>query len=434
MTKSQTLSVRLSEIRQRLNTILVLEGDAFTDEIRQESDRLAAEHRTAETQYRSALTVEAAEAEHRAAELANGGAAVETAEHRERRELRGRARLSRYMAAAIDGTVLAGAEDELSAAEECRGLVPLSLWGGTAEERMSEWRAARAGRLEHRAVTPGVGTSDADRTQAPVVPALFDRSVAPYLGIEMPTAAVGVASYPVLSTSLTAGVVAASAAGAETAGSFTVASADPRRLTGALRIRREDAAKLADLESSLRMNLSMVLSDTFDGQLVNGDNIAPNLDGVLRQLTDPAAPAAAAETFARYVAAFASHVDGLYATTLADVRALVGPQTYRHAAGVFRAAEDSMTAEAWIQDRTGGMRVTRRIADPASNIQQAIIRRTNPAGDRVAVAPVWGGVELIRDPYTAAGKGEIVVTAIMLVGGVVMLREDVFVQDSFRLA
>ena len=80
------------------------------------------------------------------------------------------------------------------------------------------------------------------------------------------------------------------------------------------------------------------------------------------------------------------------------------------------------------------MRATRRIADPAANIQQAIIRRTNPAGNRVAVAPVWSGLELIRDPYTVAGKGEIVITAIMLVGGVVMLRKDAFVQDSFRVA
>ena len=43
MTNSQRLSVRLSEIRQRLNEIAGLEGDAFTAEIRQESDKLQAE-------------------------------------------------------------------------------------------------------------------------------------------------------------------------------------------------------------------------------------------------------------------------------------------------------------------------------------------------------------------------------------------------------
>ena len=415
-----------------MNEIAGLQGEAFTDEIRQESDRLTTEHRTAETQYRAALTTEGAEAETRAAELANG--AGETPEHRERRELRGRSRLSRYLDAAINGTHLDGAEAELSTAEECGGLVPLSLFGGTAEARAAEWRARQSGRIERRAVTPGVGTADADRTQAPVVPAIFDRSVAPFLGIEMPTVGVGVASYPILTTSLTAGVVAASADAAETAGGFTVENADPRRLTGALRIRREDAAKLSDLESSLRMNLSMVLSDGFDAQSVNGNNVAPNLDGMLRQLTDPGAPAANAEDFGRYAAAFASHIDGLFATTPADVRALVGPHTIRYMASTFGGANSDRSAYSYMSTEFGGVRATRRIADPAANIQQAIIRRTNPAGDRVAVAPVWGGVELVRDPYTSAGKGEIVVTAIMLVGGVVMLRDDVFVQDSFRLA
>ena len=48
MTNSQRLSVRLSEIRQRLNEVAGLEGDAFTDEIRQESDRLQVEFRDKE--------------------------------------------------------------------------------------------------------------------------------------------------------------------------------------------------------------------------------------------------------------------------------------------------------------------------------------------------------------------------------------------------
>ena len=51
-----------------------------------------------------------------------------------------------------------------------------------------------------------------------------------------------------------------------------------------------------------------------------------------------------------------------------------------------------------------------------------------------AVMPVWSSLELIRDQYSAAGKGEVVVTGIMLVGDVVLLREDAFVQDSYRLA
>ena len=430
MTNSQRLSVRLSEIRQRLNEIAGLEGDAFTDEVRTESDALTVEYSGKETQYRAALVSEGDEAEHRAA-----GDSHEDAEVRERRELRGRARLSNYINAAIASRGVEGAEHEYAAACDAPGLVPLELFGGTAEQRAAEWRARQSGRVEHRDVTPGPADASVQQNQAPIVPALFDRSVAQYLGVEMPTAAIGVASYPVLSTSVTGGVVAEDADAAETAGAFTVASADPRRLTGALRIRREDTAKLSDLESSLRQNLQMVISDQFDIQLVSGNNVSPNLDGVLRQLADPAAPAANAETFERYVAAFASHIDGLYAVAQADVRALVGPHTLRHMASTLRSGQSANeSAASFIERVFGGVRASRRIADPANSIQQAIIRRTNPAGDRVAAAPVWGGVELIRDPYTDAKKGQIVVTAVMLVGGVVLLRSGAFVQDSFRVA
>ena len=75
----------------------------------------------------------------------------------------------------------------------------------------------------------------------------------------------------------------------------------------------------------------------------------------------------------------------------------------------------------------GGLRASRRIADPENDIQASNHSAdANPANDRVAVAPVWSGLELIRDAITGAGKGEIVVTGLALVGGVVLLRSGVF--------
>ena len=189
---------------------------------------------------------------------------------------------------------------------------------------------------------------------------------------------------------------------------------------------------LPGLESALRGNLSSVLGDQVDAQVVAGDNVAPNLNGVNTQLTAPTAPAAAAETFDRYVAAVASHVEGLYAVSMADVRMLVGPHTYRHAAATFRGTDGETAAQTYLASHTGGFRASRRIADPASHIQRAIVRRTAPG--RAAVAPVWQGVELVRDPYTAAGKGETVLTVILLMGGVAILRPSAFVADSFRLS
>ena len=346
-------------------------------------------------------------------------------ENKARRELRSRSRLGRYFAAALSGKLLDGAEAELSAAAGCSGAVPLELF---QPERRTTLQNG-----EQRAVTPSPTT--ADENLAPIVPAIFDRSAAAWLGIEMPTVGTGDAGYPILSTSVTGGPKAKSAEADESAGAFSVTMAQPRRLTGSFRFTVEDAARLVGMEDALRANLSGVLSDALDAQAINGSASGDGtLNGLLAILDNPTAPATGAESFARYVAAAASHVDGLFAVDLSGIRQLVGVATYGHMASAFRSNNDSMTAEAFLTTRTGGVRTSRRIGAAVSNIQQAIVRLNNPAGDRVSVMPTWEGLELIRDPYTSAGKGEIVVTGVMLVGDVVLLREDAFVQDSYRLA
>ena len=411
MRTSQRLELRASEIRQRLNEISGLEGEGLTDEIRAESDRLVGEFRDVETRRRAALVSESSETETTVAPV--------DGEARERRELMSRARVGRFAAAALRGVLADGVEAETAAAFGCPGLVPLEL--------LAEGRAG----VEHRAITAAPDTGTAV-TAAAIMPAIFDRGAAAFLGIEMPVTPAGTAAYPVLTQSVTAAARAKSAAAPETPGTITPYIVKPRRITGAFRISREDEAMLPDLEPALRDNLGSVLSDAVDGQVVAGDNQAPNLNGVNTQLTAAAAPATGAETFDRYVAAVAAHVDGLYAVSLSDLRLLLGPHTYRHAASTFRGTNGETAAASYLAGQLGGLRASRRIADPSSNIQAAIVRRAAPG--RVAVAPIWEGVELIRDPFTAAGEGETILTALLLMGGVAILRPAAFVQDSFRLA
>ena len=125
MTNAQRLAVRLSEIRQRLNEIAGLAGDGVTDEVRAESDRLAGEYRTAETQHRAALIAESAEADAAADDFNHGGGDGEAAEVR---ALRGRVRIGEYVSAAVEERMADGAESELNAALGMRGnAFPLSL-------------------------------------------------------------------------------------------------------------------------------------------------------------------------------------------------------------------------------------------------------------------------------------------------------------------
>ena len=415
MTRTQRLAIRLSEIRQRLNELSGRDDLSESEETDLRS--LSTEYPKLEARHRAAMISESTE---EAAALDGDG----DGEDREHRELRSRSRLARFVAAAMDGVPVQGAEAEFSAAAGCPGSIPLELF---------EVRRSDTGAPERRAVTPAPGTTD--ENLAGIVPAIFDRSAASWLGIEMPTVPVGDAGYPVLSTSLTGGPVAKSAEADEGAGAFTVTMASPRRISGAFRFTVEDAARLSGMEEALRANIASVLSDALDNQAINGSGTGDGtINGLLNILTDPSAPAAGAETFARFVSAAAGHVDGLFAVDLAGVRQLVGVQTYGHMAGTFRADEDATMAEAWLMQRTGGVRTSRRIAAPASNIQQAIIRRANPMGDRVAVMPTWQGLQLIRDPYTGARKGEVALTALMLASDVIVLRGGAFVQGAYRLA
>ena len=82
MTPIQKIAVQLSQVRERLNTIGQLEGDAYTDEIRSEETALQTEYGDLERRHRSAIV---AEPEGETREVAPD------AEQRERVELRSRA-------------------------------------------------------------------------------------------------------------------------------------------------------------------------------------------------------------------------------------------------------------------------------------------------------------------------------------------------------
>ena len=415
MTRLQKLLLRQSEIRERLNELLEVEerSEEQTGELR----TLTTEGRELEPEIRAAMV---AEPEPETRTEPNTG----DAEEREREELRSAFSVGRVIAGVMDGRAVDGREAEYQTDRGVGGSqIPLDVF---------ERRDDPADR-ETRAVTPAPGT--VGRAQRPILPALFDRSIAPFLGISMPSAGVGDQAFPVLTTSVTAEPEAKGADADESAGAFTVGTAQPRRVTGSFRFQVEDAARLRGLEQALRSNLSMVLSDAVDNQALNGSGSGDGtLNGLLNILADPSAPASGEETFDRYVEAFAAAIDGLHAVDESGVKALVGVETYRHMAKLYRAGVSaSETVSKFMGAQFGGVRASRRIAAPASDIQQAVIARRNPAGDSAAVMPAWDSMT-IRDIYSGAGKGEVVVTAYALVGDVVLLRTGCFIQDSFRLA
>ena len=423
MLNSQRLSVRLSEIRQRLNAIASLEGDAFTDEIRQESDKLQKEFADKETQYRSAVLGEA-DAEKRALSTAPD------AEHRERLELRGKASLTGYLRAAMSGRRVDGPERELQEAAKIGDGIPLELWDVPKPEHRQTDAATAA---------PGTVGLNLDRIR----PAVFSQSVLPRLGVEMPRVESGSYASGTITTSLTAGSQAKGGRQDATAASFTVTTVSPKRISARLSIRVEDVAAVGtgNFESILRENLSLVLSDQLDRQGLNGAGSGSDLIGIFQRLTDPTAPTSVAD-FDAFAAAHAGGIDGLWSNTLKEVSVVCGPATYALSASTFQSATNykgEMSAASYAAQNTGGLWTNARMPAVDATIQQAILYRMGRSmmggsgGMRTAVCPHWNEIS-IDDIYSGSAEGERFFTMHVLLGDVILVQPASYEQIAFKVS
>ena len=405
MTKLQEIQIRLSECRQRLNELLGIE--TRTDEQNTELETLTNEVRTKEPELRAALAAES-DAERLAREAAAAGGAVD-AETRERLELRGRSTLGGYLSAALGGRLPNGAEAEYAAACGAKpGHIPFDLWEGDRP------------RPETRAVTPAP-TTGTGVTVAPVQPFVFAPSIAPRLGIDMPSVQSGGYSEMTISTALPAAPKAKGGAADDTAGALTPLTANPRRISARMTVSLEDVALIGTdtFEAALRSNVSQALSDAYDNQAINGNGTSPNVDGLINQLTNPTNPTAIAN-FAAFLKAAADSVDGLWAGELAEVGIITNVSAYRLSAQVFRANSSDLSFSDYAREALGGWSCNKRMLAAAANTARGIVYRMGRMGLRTACHPTWGTVA-IDDIYTDSKSGQRHFTVHALVGDKVLL-------------
>ena len=266
MTNGQKLSLRLSEIRQRLNEISGLEGDAVTDEVRSEADKLATEFKNAETQHRSALIAEADE--QRTAEGEHGNGDGEPAEVR---ALLGRAGLADYVRAGISGREIAGAPSELNAALDC----PIvGVDGGIA----IPWRVIRGQRAPESRQAPDperrtfttTGAYDGPTTQQTILDELFGVGILDAMGVFLASAPAGAREYPIISGNVAPAQTAeGTAASAAVAASFEVANLRPKKLVAAAEFTHEMQASVIGLEETIRRNLMARIQSEMSNIVIN---------------------------------------------------------------------------------------------------------------------------------------------------------------------
>ena len=424
MRKSVKLRIEQSELHQRIRELNALE--TLTDEQRSELDKATKRVQAIEIEVRAALTEES-ESER----VETRDASNLTPEQRERLELRGRVSVGRYLAAALSGRQVTGAEAELQQAAGVDG-IPIEAW--ETRGRLEARARAAAGTVEHRAITPAPGTVGINMDL--LRPEVFAPSIADRLMIEMPMVESGTYATGTLTSGAdSADAVAKSATVPQVAGAFTVGSTSPHRAGASLALTLEDIAAIgqANFESVLRDNISMVLADEIDDQMINGDNTNDDIYGMFERLTDASAPAAAVESWVRMLAIQASGIDGLWATELAHIAMVVNPETYRLAAATFQGTDSEDSAASYLKRAGADFWTNKRMPPKDSHIAKGILCRKGRPGMRTAVCPHWGTVA-IDDIYSGALKGERYFTVSVLIGDVILVQPDAYAEVAFRVS
>ena len=415
MLLSDKIQIRLSECREALNTLL--QTESRTDEQQTEMETLTKEVSSKEPELRAALAAEGVTTE--------TNTITDDPEVRERLELRGKARFGRFLAAAISGRAVDGVEAEYRSAA-----------GGGDGCPMDLFEQDRPRVLEHRADAATVVPSAAQANNVSALqPFVFSESIAPGLGIDMPTVGSGSHTEARISVALTAAPKTKGTNQDSTAATIVGVTAKPRRIAARLTVSIEDVASFGSdsFESALRENARAVLSNEYDNQCVNGNGTSPNVEGLLDQLNDPTNPSDTA-TYDLFVAGAMEGVDGLWAKTLRDVQLIVNPATYQLSGTKFRGNNGLETAAAHLTSQLGSYMTNSRMPEKSGNIAKAIIYRAGRPGIRTAVHPTWGQLA-IDDIYTDAASGERHFTLSVLVGSKVLITQpDAYHVVEFKIS
>ena len=397
MTTSQRLALRLSEIRQRLNEISGLPGDQVTDEIRSESDALAIEYRSSETQYRAAVIAEDTERREAEAEFDAGTAGDGTPT--EVRALLARVGIAEHVGAAIEQRALSPEACELNSALEMRaGAFPLRLLAPPAPET--------------RATT----TADAETVTGTWLDRLFAETCAAHVGVTMRSVAPGVAAFPVTTAGAAADQLDKSEAASDAAWTVGVAELKPSRNAVRAVFNIEDMARLPGLEEALRRDLAMALTEGIDRTIFLGDagpaTAAQDIVGMttaanIVEVTLAQTPKA---TAAGLLSVYNGLIDGVHASDLMDLKSAISVGTYALYNGAFAVAGAADTIGSWIRSLGVSWKVRGGIdTATAANDWGAFIGRQRGI-EGAGIAAVWESGMLIRDIYSGASKGEIAIT------------------------
>ena len=388
MTNTQKVDLRLSAVRERLNEIAGLEGDAFSDEVRTEAGTLQAEYSDLEIRHRAAIIAEPPETK---TEGAEDGEAVEL------RAIRGRVHLADYAAAAKSGRGVTDAAAEYNAALKMGAeKFPLRLL---------------APEVEVRATTDADGTV----TQGDWLDRVFSNTAAAALGVTFRPAAPGAASFPVVTAGATPAQRGRTQDAADAAWTVGATSIEPTGNRSRVTFSRIDALRLPGLEDALGRELRQGMVEKIDRTIFVGDTSAneasQDITGMTGAgITETTITQSNKTKAANTAAAFINMVEGQYAAGLGDLRIVATVGAYRLWESTIDNAADMVTVAAFM--RAAGLSWTVRgsIENNTANNDYGAFVGLGRGIENAAVAAIWEDAELIRDPFSSAASGTVALT------------------------
>jgi HK97 family phage major capsid protein len=398
MLESKKIELRRSEVRQQLAT-LGAKTDPTADELRS-METLSTEYNTLESRYRACLIGE--DQERREA-----GKDLETRGDKQWADLIRRFEL-RQVANFLDtGDKIDGATAEIVTEMRARGAyqgVPVPLMA-----------------LERRAgETIASGVPDPMRTM-PIIDRLFPASVASRLGASLINIDSGAQEWPVV----TSGITAAWADGelADVAAPAAFATTDrplkPEQNFGVqMVISRKSLKQAAGIEEAVRRDMSSAIEAGLDRAIFLGTGANGQPLGVVAGQSTYAYGTTAVGADASW-GALRNVISAFMAANAAngpgDVRILTHPQTFNFMDGEY------VTGTAVSQWDL----LTRQV--PAANIALSsnttvltagtpdtttALLATSAGGVPPIFVGVWGGLDVVRDPYAGAAAGSLKLTAL----------------------
>jgi len=390
MLESLTVTRRQSEIRQQLAE-LVGKPTPTEDETRS-MDTLDKEYRANETRYRAALITEDEQRTEAKGEL-------ETRSGKEWAEMMGKFELRQVAFALDEGKAMDGATKEII--EEMRsagGYQGIPIPYAALETRAGE--------------TVSTGTPSPEMIR-PIIDRIFQGSVAEKLGVQRINIAQGSMAFPVATAGAVFGWQTSETGdvGAASAYATSERSLSPDHTGGAQMVITRKAMKQSGegLEAAIRRDLNAAISTELDRVVINGSGASGQPLGFIPGAATygiASEDVSAVATWAAFRAEIVAFMEANAITSASQVNLAFDPT-------IWADLDDALISGTAVSEWD---RLTKHVGTPAiSNVipTATAVMTANVQGIAPGYMGLYGGIDLIRDNFTKAASGSLVLTGLV---------------------